>query len=80
MGTIFHPSKGISGGDISNFVGIPPLLFRDISLIRYHFQRPMFIYSPGTSDFVCTPHIFSKIFLPFLTIFINIHEYANSII
>ena len=29
----FHPSKGISSGDISNFVGIPPLLFRDISLI-----------------------------------------------
>ena len=29
----FHPSKGISGGDISNFVGIPPLLFGDISLI-----------------------------------------------
>ena len=30
----FHPSKGISGGDISNFVGIPPLLFGDISLIQ----------------------------------------------
>ena len=28
----FHPSKGISSGDISNFVGIPPLLFGDISL------------------------------------------------
>ena len=29
----FNPSKDISSGDISNFFGIPPLLFGDISMI-----------------------------------------------